>query len=102
MGMFDLIANYPANCINWHDRWSSPTLAEARAKTDKCLLGDIREVPYFDGHCNRIRANLLPDSTVDEVERHVREAIDAADGRGLILGLGYVADRLRRRRIFRH
>jgi len=93
-GMFDLIAAYPVNCINWHDRWSSPTLVEARTKTHKCLLGGIREVPYFDEHGNRIRASLLTDGTVDEVERHVREAIDAAGGHGLILGPGCVADQL--------
>ena len=69
-------------------------LADARAKTDKCLLGGIREVPYFDKHGNRIRASPLTDGTVDEVERHVREAIDAACRHGLILGSGCVAGQL--------
>ncbi|MBP2075863.1 uroporphyrinogen-III decarboxylase [Oceanobacillus polygoni] len=42
--MFDLIEKYPVNVLNWHDRWVSPSLAEARSKTDKCLLGGIREL----------------------------------------------------------
>ena len=91
-GMFALIANYPVNCINWHDRWSSPSLAGARAITNKCLLGGIREAPYYDADGKRIRGSLLNDGTVDEVERHVREAIDSVGGRGLILGPGCVAD----------
>jgi len=91
-GMFELIAGYPVNCINWHDRWSSPGLAEARKLTNKCLLGGIREVPYYDENGSRIRGSLLNDGTVDEVERHVREAIDSVGGKGLILGPGCVAD----------
>ncbi|HWR23719.1 MAG TPA: uroporphyrinogen decarboxylase family protein [Feifaniaceae bacterium] len=91
-GMFELIANYPVNCINWHDRWSSPTLSEARTLTKKCLLGGIREVPYYDASGNRIRGSLLNDGTVEEVEQHVREAVSAVGGRGLILGPGCVAD----------
>ncbi len=91
-GMFARIANYPVNCINWHDRWSSPSLSEAKEITDKCLLGGIREVPYYDASGNRIRGSLLNDGTVEEVEQHVREAISSVGGRGLILGPGCVAD----------
>lgn len=91
-GMFELIANYPVNCLNWHDRWSSPSLSEARAFTNKCLLGGIREVPYYDASGNLIRGSLLNEGTVEEVEQHVREATDAVGGRGLILGPGCVAD----------
>lgn len=91
-GMFELIANYPVNCINWHDRWSSPTLEEARKLTDKCLLGGLREAPYYNDKGEKIRNSLLLDGTVIEVEEHVQEAIAAVDGKGLILGPGCVAD----------
>lgn len=91
-GMFELIANYPVNCINWHDRWSSPTLEEARKLTDKCLLGGLREAPYYNDKGEKIRNSLLVDGTVTEVEEHVQEAIAAVDGKGLILGPGCVAD----------
>ncbi|GGL51746.1 uroporphyrinogen decarboxylase family protein [Sporolactobacillus putidus] len=90
--LFHLIAAYPVNCLNWHDRWVSPSLAEARKITDKCLLGGIREVPYFDEHNRIIRKSLLVDGSVNEVENHVREAIREVDGKGLILGPGCVAD----------
>lgn len=90
--LFDLIATYPVNCLNWHDRWVSPSLAEARKITGKCLLGGIREVPYFDENNRIIRKSLLVDGSVSEVESHVREAIKEVGGKGLILGPGCVAD----------
>ena len=91
-GMFELIAGYPVNCLNWHDRWTRPNLSEARALTSKCLLGGIRETPYYDAAGGKLRESLLVDGTVEEVEQHVHEAIDAAGSRGLILGPGCVAD----------
>lgn len=91
-GMFDLIEKYPVNCINWHDRWTFPTLSQAREKTNKCLLGGVREVPYFDENRNIVRQSLLVDGTVEEVEEHVKEAINQVGGKGLIIGPGCVAD----------
>lgn len=93
-GMFDLVEKYPVNCINWHDRWSWPTLAEARKKTQKCLLGGIREVPYYNDKREVIRDSILVSGTVMEVESHIREAIEQVDGKGLIIGPGCVADQL--------
>lgn len=90
--LFRIIEKYPVNCLNWHDRWISPTLAEARKITDKCLLGGIREVPYFDEFNKVIRKSLLVDGSVSEVENHVKQAIDDVNGKGLILGPGCVAD----------
>lgn len=90
--MFDLIEHYPVNCLNWHDRWVSPSLAKARTLTNKCLLGGIREVPYYDENKRITRNSLLIDGTVSEVENHVREAIGDVDGKGLILGPGCVID----------
>ena len=93
-GMFDLIKAYPVNCLNWHDRWSGPTLKEARLRTDKCLLGGIREIPYYDESGNKVRESLLVSGSVGEVENHVYEAIGQVDGKGLILGPGCVANQL--------
>lgn len=91
-GMFQLIADYPVNCINWHDRWSSPTLEEARTITDKCLLGGIREAPFYNESGEKIRESILVSGSVAEVEQHVQEAIVAAGDRGLIIGPGCVAN----------
>lgn len=91
-GMFELISKYPVNCLNWHDRWSGPTLAQARQLTDKCLLGGIREVPYYDETGRVIKESLLAAGTVAEVEQHVLEAVSAVSGRGLILGPGCCAN----------
>lgn len=93
-GMFDLIERYPGNCINWHDRWTVPNLAQAREKTGKCLMGGIREIPYYDEKHRTIRNNLLVDGTIDEVETHVREAIEQVNRKGLIIGPGCVVDQL--------
>lgn len=91
-GMFELIADYPVNCINWHDRWSHPTLEEARKLTDKCLLGGIREAPYYNENGEKIRDSILVSGSVAEVEQHVQQAIVAAGETGFILGPGCVAD----------
>lgn len=90
--MFDLLANYPVNCLSWHDRWTLPSLQEARKITNKCLLGGIREVPYYDENKRVIRNSLLLDGTVSEIENHVKEAIEQVNGKGLIIGPGCVAN----------
>ena len=78
--MFEKLANYPANCINWHDRWVAPSLAEARKLTNKCLLGGIHE------------KEVLAKATPEEVQAHIAEAIEAAGKKGLMVGPGCVAD----------
>lgn len=78
--MFEKLANYPVNCINWHDRWVAPSLEEARKITDKCFLGGINE--------NEVLAKASP----DEVQKHICEAIESAGTRGLMIGPGCVAD----------
>lgn len=77
--MFEKLANYPVNCVNWHDRWVSPTMAEARNVTDKCLLGGINE--------KRLKEELFGQSLVD----HIEGAIRNGGVRGLMLGPGCVA-----------
>ncbi len=91
-GMFDLVEKYPVNCINWHDRWTPPTLSEARKKSNKCFLGGIQEVPYVDENGKEIRPSLLNAGTPEEVKAHVNEAIAELYGKGLIVGPGCGAD----------
>jgi uroporphyrinogen decarboxylase len=78
--MFDKLADYPGNCINWHDRWVAPSLAEARKRTEKCLLGGINE--------NEVLATAAP----DDLQRHIHEAVESAGKKGLMIGPGCVAD----------
>ncbi len=78
--MFEKIASYPANCINWHDRWVAPSLGRARELTDKCLLGGIHE------------KEVLVRGRPEDVQQHVAEAIAAAGSRGFMVGPGCVAD----------
>lgn len=78
--MFEKLANYPGNCINWHDRWIAPSLEEARKITDKCLLGGINE------------NDILLNGTPDQIDQHVKEAIDMAGRKGLMIGPGCVAN----------
>lgn len=78
--MFDKLAGYPGNCINWHDRWVSPSLNEARKITKKCLLGGINENEIF------------LKGTSDDVRKHIDEAVNSAGTKGFILGPGCVTD----------
>ena len=91
--MFDTASKYPLEALSWHDRQTSPTLAEARAKCDKVFVGGLREGPAIVG------SRLVYDSilcregmTAEGVRAHIREAIDMVDGKGLIVGPGCVAD----------
>ena len=74
--MFERLAEYPVNCINWHDRWAGPSLPEARKITNKCLIGGINEEQYF----NKINYS--------EVYKHVQEAICSMNDTGFMLGPG--------------
>ena len=76
--MYRLMANYPVQCVNWHDRWVEPNLAEARGMTDKCLVGGINEL-------------WLQNAKPGEVKQHLREAVEMAGRKGLILAPGCCA-----------
>lgn len=70
--MFDLIADYPVDVINWADRESGPSLAEARQLTGKTLAGGLS-------------LDVLRHGTEEQVMAEVREAIAQAGPRGFIL-----------------
>jgi len=73
--MWDKIANYPGNVINWHDAWIPPTLEEGRKRCHKCIEGGLHE-------------RELGTWTPEEVKWHVKDAVERAGREGLIIGNG--------------
>jgi len=75
--MFDLVADYPVDIINWHDRETFPSLS----------LGLTR----FPGLvCGGVSQETLVYGTPDQVRSQALEAIQATNGERLILGTGCV------------
>lgn len=89
---FELVdKEYPVSCINWHDRHTAPSLAEARKISNKCFLGGIQEVPYFVGNVLHYDS-ILATKNAEDILAHAKEALHSIGDRGLILGPGCVAD----------
>lgn len=76
--MFDRFLKYPFGIINWHDRESPPSLAEARKKFAGALCGGLR------------RQETMVLGTPDQVKAEAQDAIQQTGGLGLILGTGCV------------
>jgi uroporphyrinogen decarboxylase len=76
--MFDLVADYPARVINWHDRETPPSLAEALPRFRGALVGGLH------------RTDTMLRGTPEAVRSEVRSALDATGGRRLIVGTGCV------------
>jgi uroporphyrinogen decarboxylase len=76
--MFDLVASYPADGINWHDRLTWPTLRQARQLYGGLLVGGIAEL------------STLVQGPTAAIEQQVAEAIAQCEGRGLLVGPGCV------------
>ncbi len=70
--MFDLVTDYPVDVINWADRTSGTTLAEARKITDKVLAGGLSLETLLSG-------------SEEDVIAEVQDAIKRAGPRGFIL-----------------
>jgi uroporphyrinogen decarboxylase len=77
--MFDLMVGYPVDVINWADRESGPSLAEARQMTDKALAGGLSVETLLSG-------------TPAEVLHEARDAIAQTKGTGFILAPGCVIE----------
>jgi uroporphyrinogen decarboxylase len=75
---FDLLARWPVQVLNWHDRRTPPSLKDARAKHSGALAGGINEW------------DTLSAKSPQEVETEVRDAIAQTGGRGHILAAGCV------------
>lgn len=76
--MFDLAASYPVEMINWHDRITWPTLAEAQERFGGLTVGGIND------------QTTIADGTPEEVAAQARDAIEQTGGRRLMVGPGCV------------
>jgi uroporphyrinogen decarboxylase len=75
--MFDLLADYPVQAINWHDRETAPSLQEAMQRTDKVLVGGLDQQTLMCGTPEAVRAKAA-------------DALAQTGGRRFILGVGCV------------
>ena len=76
--MFDVVADYPVQVINWHDRETEPSLAEGKLKFNGAVSGGLgRWDPMHNG-------------TPVEVRAQARQAIEQTNGRRFILSTGCV------------
>jgi uroporphyrinogen decarboxylase len=76
--MFDLVANYPVQVINWHDVETPPSLGEAMRRTDKALCGGLRQW------------ETMLRGTPETVQAEAKAALEATGGWRFILGTGCV------------
>lgn len=77
--MFDLVAKYPVEMMNWHDRLTPPPLDDALGRFPRALVGGIAEL------------DTLVTGTPDAVRAEVRDAIRRTGGRRFVVGPGCVA-----------
>ena len=71
---------YPVQALNWHDRRTTPSLAEALGQVSQALVGGLDE-----------RGAMVTDSP-EAVRSQVRNAVSQCGGRRLIVGPGCVVD----------
>jgi uroporphyrinogen decarboxylase len=76
--MFDLLADYPAQVVNWHDRETRPTLAEAQRRLAGAVCGGLQ------------RREVIVRGTPDQVREQAADAIAQTGGQRFILGTGCV------------
>lgn len=76
--MFDLIAEYPVQAINWHDRETSPSLAEGKTRFPGAVCGGLG------------RWDAVHNGTPEEVRLQAADAILQTEGRRFILSTGCV------------
>jgi uroporphyrinogen decarboxylase len=76
--MFDLVASYPVDAINWHDRLTGPSLSEARERFSGMLVGGVSEW------------TTLLEGPAEAIEAEIRDAVEQTDGRGYMVGPGCV------------
>jgi len=77
--MFDLLAAYPVEMINWHDRLTAPSLKNALNKFKGAVVGGVEE------------RELLVSGGEQALRAQVRDAIGQTGGRRLVVGPGCVA-----------
>lgn len=72
---FEVFKDYECNALSWEDRSGGPSLAEAKAKTSKCLVGGV------DHHMAQHGAEKA-------VYAQAMDAIEVTGGAGFILAPG--------------
>jgi uroporphyrinogen decarboxylase len=76
--MFDVLADYPVQVINWHDRETPPSLSEALQRFPGAVCGGIRQI------------DTMLRGTPEQVQAEAADAIRQTGGRRFILGTGCV------------
>lgn len=76
--MFELIADYPVQVLNWHDRETPPTLSEGLTRFPGVVCGGIA------------RVETLVLGSPQTVRIEAQQALEETDGKRLILGTGCV------------
>lgn len=76
--MFDQLADYPVEVVNWHDRDTPPSLSEGKQRFEGVVCGGLQ----------RIQTMVL--GAPETVSVQARQAIDATGGERFILGTGCV------------
>ncbi len=76
--MFNLLADYPVQVINWHDRETWPTLAKAQRCFGGAVCGGLQ------------RWDVIVRGTPDQVREQAADAIAQTGGQRFILGTGCV------------
>ena len=76
----ELAKTYPVHALNWHDRRTPPSLAQAKSQVRQCLVGGLDE-----------RGTLVTGSP-EAIRNQVRDAVAQCGGRGLVVGPGCVLD----------
>jgi uroporphyrinogen decarboxylase len=76
--MFDLLADYPVQAVNWHDRETWPTLAEAKERFGGAVCGGLQ------------RWDVMVRGAPDQVREQAANAIVQTGGERFILGTGCV------------
>ena len=74
---FDLVSDYPAHALNWHDRDTGPSLAEGARHFSGLVVGGLSQRDMVEG-------------TPESVRALARATIDAMGGRPLCLSTGCV------------
>jgi uroporphyrinogen decarboxylase len=75
---FDRLAAFPVHAVNWHDRLTRPSLAQARERFAGALVGGLSETV------------TVPRGPVEAVADEVRDAVGQTGGVGLIVAPGCV------------
>src|SRR5262249_33795904 len=75
---FDAVLGRPAHALNWHDRRTKPSLADAKARRGGAVVGGLAEW------------GTLRHGPRDAIVAEVRDAIRQTEGTGVIVAPGCV------------